>query len=218
MRYANNTNRTMETSFKGMIYALQAGCSKGGNNQSQSGNQSQGVQYCGLINNNLGNHTCESLQAEYGCCAATILPSARFCEWTNYTNTNMSNLLNCTWTVQPCNGLGWAWDFCGINNGTKNNGTNNNSSSSSSSGSFSGSSSMSSSGIINSSTSSNTTGTGSSSSWTGMSSSWIGSNTSSPHTGHGGNITTGNGAVSGKAFSWTITIALVVTVAAHILS
>jgi len=207
MSFANNTNRTLETGFKGMIYSLKAGCSK---------NNSTG-DYCGLMT--LENQTCASLEQQYGCCAATILPSSKYCEWTNYTNTNYTNLLNCNWTVQPCNGLEWAWQACAITNNT--NGNNSSSSSGmssgmSSSGSGSGSSSMSS-GM--SSMSSSGMSSSGSSSFTGSSSysssSVFGSNMSSPT---GPNLnTTGNGATGNKAISWTMTIALVLA-AAHILS
>jgi uncharacterized membrane protein YgcG len=202
MSFMNNTNRTMETGFKGMIYSLKAGCSK---------NNSTG-EYCGLMT--LENHTCASLQQEYGCCAATILPSAKYCEWTNYTNANISNLFNCSWNVAPCNGLEWAWQACGIQNTTGgNNGTNNNNSSSSSSGMSSGSSiiSSNSSSIIGSgSGSSSGSGSGSGSSSLILSSSPSGTHNISSPTGPHVNDTHGNGASPNKAIStWTITIALV---------
>jgi hypothetical protein len=178
----------------------------------------------------LNNQTCDSLKSQWGCCAGTLLPSIQYCQWTTFANNSYSNLFNCSWDVQPCGGLDWAWNFCGYNvtNSTNNN---NGSSSSSSSGmigtnSSSISSSSSGSGIVGSNSSSNIGSSSSSSLIAPNSSDVFMSNTSSSMSGssshsllssHSGGIGTNhtsNNTASAKAtISWTMTIALVLAAA-----
>jgi hypothetical protein len=229
--YANGSavvaNRTIQNTFRAQLYKLQAGCSKSENNV-----------YCGLID--LSNQTCASLKSQWGCCASTLLPSIKYCEWLNFTNSTINNLLtNCTWDIAPCGGLDWAWQFCGFNvsGGSSSSssssgisGTNSSSGSSSIIGTNSSSSSIigtnsSSSSMIgtNSSSSSNIVGTNSSSSsiiGTNSSSSGsssiigISGNSSSLSSGIGGGNPGNNNTASAKAtISWTMTIALVLAAA-----
>lgn len=197
-------NRTIQNTFRGHLYAIRAACAVTPDNR-----------YCGLID--LHNQTCESLNAQWGCCANTMLPSMKYCQWQNYTNSNFSNLLNCNFTVAPCGGLPLASQFCSFNvTNTTSNSSSSSSSSSSGIMSNTSSSSSSSSGISSSSSSSGiiiTNGSSSSSSGS-MGSSWLGSSSLITH----GNGTGAGNSASGKAISWTMTIALILAVGAHIVS
>jgi hypothetical protein len=212
-------NRTIETTFKGMIMSLRAGCAK-------DSKEANGT-YCAMKELS-DNQTCESLNSEWGCCATTMLYTMKFCEWRNFTNTNYSRLLDCNFTQPPCGGLPWPQQYCIVNttnNNTTNNNTNPSSSSSSTSsdmgsGSPSGSSSMvdsssamSSSPVTSSSPSSSLILPSSPlSSLTGMSS-------HNHHSGSSGIGSPGNGASGQAVISWTMTVALALTtVAVHIMS
>jgi hypothetical protein len=180
-------NRTIENAFRGMIYQLKAGCSK-----NSAGN------YCAMMD--LTNATCATL-SQYGCCPATILPSIQYCEWTNFTNPNMSQLFNCNFTQPPCQALPAARQYCQIVPAVNitPNGSSIGSGSSSMSGSMSGSSISS---IISSMTSSSS-GVFISSSTTGG-------------IGGGPTGTQGGNGAGRQTISWTIVITLVL--AAHIVS
>jgi hypothetical protein len=173
-------NRTIENAFRGMIYQLKAGCSK----------NSAGT-YCAMVD--LTNATCDTL-SQFGCCPATMLPSIQYCGWTNFTNANMSQLLNCNFTQAPCQSLPAAQQYCqfAAPNTTINNGS-----------------------TISSSMSSSMSGS-SISSMTGSSSVvFISSSVTGIIGGPGNNNTGGNGA-GRQTMSWTIIIALVL--ASHIVS
>jgi hypothetical protein len=98
------SSKTMQNAFRGYVYSLEAGCSK----------REDGT-YCALMD--LTNQTCETLSSQWGCCANTLLPSTKFCEWTTFTDPNFNQLLNCDFTQAPCNGLPLASLFC---NGSSN--------------------------------------------------------------------------------------------------
>jgi len=190
------SNRTIENTIRGWLYSFQAGCSKNINGL-----------YCSLMD--LSNQTCDSLISQWGCCANTILPSMQYCQWTNFTNSNMASLFNCNFTgITPCGNLTDAQQFCQPATNTS---SNSSSSSSSSSSSGSSSSSMSSSSMSSMSSSSM-----SSSSPNIIISGSSGLTASPSGVGNSGNSGNSGSGAAGLTASW-MTVALVIA-AAHFIS
>jgi hypothetical protein len=141
---AGLANRTIQNTFRGMVYSLNAACIK----------NTQG-DYCALMQLNT-NATCDSLSAQWGCCVGTMLPSLEYCQWQKFTDPNLAGLFQCN-ISQACQPLPLAQQFCQVTS----NGTASNSSSSSgisSSSGSTGSTGMSSTGMSSSGSFSSHTG------------------------------------------------------------
>jgi hypothetical protein len=175
---AGLVNRTQQNTFRGWIYSIKAACITNDQNN-----------YCSLMPLT-SNTTCEDL-SQWGCCAGTILPSMQYCQWTNFTDSNMNALFQCD-TKTPCEPLTPAQSYCQVlaSNITSNGTSSGTGSSSGSSGTSSGSKSS---------------GTSSGSKSSGMTGS----------TGGSTGVGTGNGAGT-ISVSWAAT--LILALIAHVVS